>query len=439
VSDELELQGGGVAPADQLLLLEHGGARLVAGLFWQVLSRPREALKEAKELGESMSFDFMVQRSAGAVMQAGFAAQVDGAVEGMASLAMLIAATIEAPENGDIPQNWLAAVELPGGQFAYAAVRDGAFLPDADFAGSKEDVLARLTSDYALGEWELVVAPNEFGFANSHERRFDEVAPLDKKGKYKPPAQSLVQPVRRTLPWKKIGIVVSALVAIGVCAQVAKGYYEDKAAAEREVALQAEETRLAEEMRNKALSRPPWANVADTADLLTKCEQMMFQIPFTPVGWAIGDLACSREGSVVASYTRGDDGAPIYVLKKLLGANVRFDWRGEQAIYTSKIELKMADRESLWFADEAVNELVGRFQSVGVPLDPKDEMAGTPGVGGPAGPIKFRRITFSASTKIKPSFYAKLFAVPGVRIKGVKVSPAGVWTTEGEIYVEPSK
>jgi hypothetical protein len=435
-----DLQQSDVAPANQLYLLEHGGARLVAGLFWQVLSRPREALKEAKELGESMNFDFMAMRSVGAVMQTGYAAQVDGAVEEMASLAMLIASAVEVADHSEVPQNWLAAIQLPSGDFAYAAVRDGALLPDGDFAGSKDDVVSRLSSDYALGEWDLIVAPDEFGYPKSQERRFIDLVPLDKKGKYKPPAQVIVQPVRRTLPWKKIAIVVAAVTALGVCAKITQGYFEDKAAAEREAAMLSEEARLAEEMRNKALSRPPWANVADTADLFAKCEQAMVQVPFNPVGWSISDLICGREGAVVASYTRGEDGAPIFALKKLFGNHVRFDWRGEQAVYSDKVEFKMAERESLWFADEAVNELVGRFQSVGVSLDPKDESpAGTPGIGAPTGPIKFRRLTFATTTKIKPSFYVHLFNVPGVRIKAVKVTPAGVWTTEGEIYVEPPK
>src|SRR5687768_9872945 len=114
--------------------------KFVCGLFWQALSRPRELVKEAKDLARKIDSDLMVLRIDHTAAQAGFAHSRDGIRKGAYSLAAVISKTLAvegAYYDGERQpvHNWLGAFKLGDGKWAYFAVRDASFLPNGDFAG----------------------------------------------------------------------------------------------------------------------------------------------------------------------------------------------------------------------------------------------------------------------------------------------------------------
>jgi hypothetical protein len=423
-----------------LYILEHANSKFVSGLFWQVLSRPREAKAEAKELGESMNFDFLLIRSAGSVMQAGFCARSDGATEGMTSIAALFSRAIE---SDNPPLNWIAVVALPNGDFAYSAVRDGAFLPDGDFAGSKEEVINRMTSDYGLGDWELVVCPEDFGFPNSQEKSFEDFLAMDSKGRYKAVPSTVIEPVKRQIPWKQISIVVGTILVLGVGGMAGLSYYE-KLQTERQEAMVAEQkARMEAEAQAKARATPPWATLPDPMKMLASCEEEIFQLPIMPAGWDFEGALCNREGKVKAGFKRIENAGTIFDIKNEFGNKVRIDWGGDAAIHEYEIKFALAKNDQLLKADEVVEKLVGTAQSLDLKVAVKDaaKAGPIPGQAPPnmTGPVKFGLLYFEAKSNIKPSMYERVFSLPGIRPVNVKVTPSGEWTVEGEIYVEPTK
>lgn len=429
-----------------LYILEHANAKFVAGLFWQVLSRPREAKAEAKELGESMTFDFLLVRSVGSVMQAGFCARNDGAAEGMTSIAALIGRAIEAD---DPPLNWMAAVALPSGEYAYAVVRDGALLPDGDIAGSKDDVLNRMTGDFGLGEWDLIVCPSDFGFPNSQEKVFDDFLVFDKKGRHKPIPSTVVEPLKRQIPWKMMGGAVGVLAVAGLGFYFYQNY-QAQLEAERQAAMLAEQkARMDAEAQAKANVTPVWATLPDSIRMLKACEEEFFQLPIQPAGWDFEGALCSREGRVKAGFKRGVDGGTVFDIKREFAGKVRTDWSGDLAIHEHDVKFQIAKRDLLLKADDVVEKMVGAAQQ----LQLKVKVRAAPGAGpqgGPSpvppappgqapaagGPQKFAVLEFETQSNIQPSMYERVFTLPGVRPKNVKVTPSGDWTVEGEIYVE---
>ena len=144
-----------------------GKHKFICGLFWQSLSRPRELVKEATELARKIDSDLMVLRKDHATAQAGFAQTRDGARKMVYSLGAAVSKTLAlegANYDGQTQpaHNWLGAFKLPDGMWAYFAVRDANFLPNGDFAGTKEEVIERLHGDYGLGGWNVVIGGQLF-------------------------------------------------------------------------------------------------------------------------------------------------------------------------------------------------------------------------------------------------------------------------------------
>lgn len=232
--------------------------RYVCGLFWQSLSKPRELEREAIDLGRKIDADLMVVRMDHTTAQAGFAQTRDGARRGMYSLAAVVSRTMASEgafyDGEQQPvHNWLGAFRLPDGQWVYFAVRDANFLPNGDFAGSKEEVLERLQSDYALGGWNVVVGDEElraFGFHNFQVREVRSFIPQRADGSLR---------VQRRAALRRVGGRLSRmhLVAAGVAALAVAGgyawmlYQRDVAERERELAMQQVRERILREA-------PPW-------------------------------------------------------------------------------------------------------------------------------------------------------------------------------------
>lgn len=424
-----------------LYTLDHAGAKFVSGLFWQVLSRPREAREEAKELGESMQFDYFVLRSTGEVLQAAFGAKADGANDGMISMAATVARALEA--DGVVP-NWIAATELPNGEYGFFAVRDGAFLPDGDFCGSREEVLNRMTAEYGIGEWDAVVCPDEFGFPNSQARSFEEFLPVDAKGKFKAPVNIILEPLKKKLPIKQMAIAAAVLAVLGGAYFAVTSYLESEEYKERERLLAEQKQRMDEEERRKAMATPPWATLADSMKLIHACEEFAFTLDTKPSGWEFSGATCSRGGSFAATYARGTSPSTVFDIKQQLGEKFRTDWSGEKGTYATKVEIPNASAETLWKSEELVLKMVGYSQELGLKL--KVGSAGGGGGGAPGAPaapvapasphLKFKTLPFSGEAPIQPSYYAKIFELPGVRLNLLKVTEAGNWGFEGELYVQ---
>ena len=415
---------------------EHAGGKFVSGLFWQVLSRPREAKQEAKELGESMQFDFMVLRNAGSVIQSGFAARADGAGDGMISFAATIARVLEDRDNP--PQNWIAAVELPNGDVGFVAVREGAMLPDGDVCGTREEILNRMTAEYGLGEWDVVVCPDDFGFPGSVPRGFEEFLPLDKKGKVKAPPSIVLDPLKRKLPIKQIAAGVAVIVVVGVAYMLYSNYVESEEFKAREQALLEQKLRMEEEEKRKAMASPPWATVPDSMSLVKACEDAVFTLDLKPSDWSFDGAVCNAGGSMTAVYKRGESSATVFDVKAQLGDGFRTDWSGESGSLQKKLEAVTAKPEVLWKSDELVMKMVGTAQKLGLKLTVKSPSSPV----GPGVPVaqevsvlKFKRLVFNAESEIQPSYFSSVIDLPGVRVQNLKVDLAGKWSFDGEIYV----
>ncbi len=411
--------------------------KFVCGLFWQALSRPRDLAKEAKDLARKIDSDLMVLRLDHTAAQAGFAHSRDGVRKGTYSLAAVISKTLAvegAYYDGERQpvHNWLGAFKLSDGKWAYFAVRDASFLPNGDFAGSREEVLERLNSDYGLGGWNAVIGDaelEEYGFHNFNARSIDSMIPRKKDGSIRIYKWWALRPVKNTLPWRVIGAAVAAIfVAAGGLAYWKKYQLHQQQLLQQ----QAVEAARLEQLGKAAPSAlpPPWTGKPMPRDLAKACvDNMRF---LTPGGWELATYECT-ESTATHTWNRGDSSV-AFLLEQVPDAQV--EESGNKARYVQNLSVAAGDGEALVDVRQLLPQVLSAMQllHLAFKISPLPPPAIPPGNGAPVSAPYWKGYALSvAAGGMAPTEVARMLTHPGVRIEKL-VYTGGAWSIEGVMY-----
>lgn len=424
-----------------------GKHKFICGLFWQSLSRPRELLKEAASLGRKIDSDLMVLLREHTTAQAGFAQTRDGARRMHYSLAAAVSKTLLTEGvhyNGQKQpvHDWLGAFKLPDGLWAYFAVRDANFLPNGDFAGTKEEVMERLHGDYGLGGWNAVIGDAEledYGFHNFSAKRIEELIPHKKNGQIRTHRWWGLRPID---PSRKRGqIAVLAFVALALA--VGGGYYwnqyqKRKAEEERARAIEAARLRLL-----KDASRPadrPWPGKPTPSVAARACLQNFSHRNVG--GWRLEQYQCSVNQ---ASYTWARQGSTIaFLLEQVPDAVV--DMSGNKATYSLPLKIETGKNEDLIQRKDLLNGLMGRLQLLRLAAKIEQMRESPPPASSRRGnsrdaqqkaaPPPWKVFSYSLDTgSLPPAEVAALLSQPGVRLDRMSFN-GEVWSLEGVMYAK---
>jgi hypothetical protein len=423
-----------------------GRQKFVCGLFWQSLSRPRELKKEAKDLARKIDSDLMVLIRDHATAQAGFAQTKDGARRMAYSLAAAVSSTLSREGgyyDGRVQpvHDWLGAFKLPDGMWAYFAVRDANFLPNGDFAGTKEEVLDRLHGDYGLGGWNMVVGDaelEEHGFHNFNARSIEELIPHKKNGQIQVQRGWALRPVESEITSK------TTLIAIGLAAVLAIGgvwYWKQvqkkKEAEERERAIEAARQKLMVNTAQNALPKP-WLEKPSPVAAVHACVGKFSHM--VPGGWQLDSYECT---STQATYTWSRNNSTIgLLLAQVPGANV--DISGDKATYSEPLQLQLSKENKLVGRKELLDPLVSDLQLLR--LTPKVVQVSTPAPA-PQSPIpgmgqveppppEWQTYSITLPTGgLSPVTVATILDRPGVRLEKIAYK-GGTWSLEGVMYAK---
>jgi hypothetical protein len=409
--------------------------RFVCGLFWQSLSRPRELAREARELGAKIDSDLYVLRTDQSIAQAGFGQSADGVRRGMFSLGAVVSKTLAiegAFYDGEKQrvQNWLAAFRLPDGMWAYFAARDANFLPNGDFAGTREEVLERLHSDYALGGWNIVLGDPElgdYGFHNFEARTVESFIPHRKDGRIRAHRWWGLQPVRvRRNRWPA--------VAAGVLGVALAGGWVYLQRVHRQQAEQlAEEARIAE--RQNVLRRtappaqpPPWGGKAKPMSLARACVDRLGHL--AAGGWLLDEYVCTGD---TVSYAWSRHGSTLALLRAEVPGAV-FDLNGEKASLVVPLQLERSQPEALLDRKALMEPIITDMQHIGIGF--KIASLPPPAAEAQGSAPYWQAYSFNCDSQgLAPTAVAQMLDRPGVRIDRI-VSRAGHWSIEGVMYVK---
>lgn len=415
-----------------------GRHKLVCGLFWQSLSRPRELALEARALALKIDADLMVLRKDHTMAQAGYAHTRDGARRGQASFACVVAARLaQEPAfcNGQrqAPHNWLGAFRLADGMWAYVAVRDLNFLPSGDFAGTREQVLERLHGDYALGGWNRVAGEPELeglGFHDFVPLGLDTLlAPGGAKPLQSPRwarLDTVRQPARRRL-W-----MVGAASACALALAAGALYQRHSAQQLRELQQQAFEAMQRDTPPAPPPPPPPWHAQAPATDLVRRCMARLRHL--APGGWELEQFQCAGD-SALHTWRRGESHLGL-LLAALPEAQI--DASGERASLSEALEpgtLRSEDLVPGAQARRALQELWQRLGLTGQVVEqPPPATPGTDGVAPPPPPWTTHTVSV-ALDRLAPQALPAMLDMPGLRISNITYR-AGAWSLEGVLYAK---
>jgi hypothetical protein len=434
-------------------IIQIGKYKFICGLFWQSLSRPRELGKEAADLARKIDCDLVVLRREYSTAQAGFAQSTAGPRQVLYSLAAAVASKLARDganydgENQPV-HNWLAAFKLPDGLWAYFAVRDANFLPNGDFAGTREEVFERLHGDYGLGGWNLVIGDAEledYGFHNFTERRIEDLLSDGKEGQLKVQPGWLVRPVSARVAPKSLAIGVGCAAAVLFACMGGWKYYQLSQARAR-AAEEAELVREIESRRHELAAIPhPWAHTPSPVSLAKACMEQMLHL--TAGGWALTEYACSPQGIRYA--WKRQDSTVDFLLAQVPGAAV--DLNGENATYTQALALAPGGDETLHGYATLMPAIQSRLQLLdlnmrlslqaapgakgGVRPANKPATAKSGAAGGTVRPdwVTYRYVINAIS--MSPVDVAAILSAPGIRLD--KLTYRGTtWSMEGAIYAK---
>jgi hypothetical protein len=419
--------------------------RFVCGLFWQSLSRPRELHKEAVELGRRVKFDLMVLRKDYGNAQAGYANTSEGVRPGMLSLGAAVAKTVAAEgahyDGRHQPvQNWLAAIELPDGHWAYFAVRDENFLPTGDFAGKKEDVIERLSADYALGGWNVVFGSEELrhiGFHNFHARTLEQFLPRGAGGRMKGQGAWALESLNARR--QRLVMASAAVVSVAVLAS-AWVLLDQQRRSDGQRAMQSALENARRATRPVGPPPPhPWPAQAMPVDFARQCQSQFEHM--APGGWSLDSYECTP-ATVSHSWKRGHS-VVSHLLEIVPEAVVTVD--GNTARYARSLGAKPSGSDDrLLAAKEILGAMASGIQALGlapgfvhVPAPPPPPKAlGNPTAAPPPGPPDWQTYKFTLKTGgVSPLQIVEALQQPGVRLTKATFNGED-WSIEGVIYAK---
>lgn len=423
-------------------IIQFGEHKFVTGLFWQSLSRPRELAAEAAELAAQIGFDALVVRKEYATAQAGFAQRVDGERSPLYSLAAAVSHTMAqqgVQYDGESQQahNWLGAFSLPDGKWAYFAMRDANFLPNGDFAGSKDEVLERLRADYAMGGWDLVLGDaglEQHGFHNFTPRPIDELLPRARDGKIKVSKEWALRGLKKGMPDRRQMLAVVAAAALLAVAVAGLLLWQRHQAQLRAAALEREEQALALARQQMLANAPqqqalhPWLAQPLPSALAKACLAAFAQL--TPGGWHLHEYVCTPKA---AHYTWARQDSTVALLLAQVPAAV-VDLGGDSASLVLPLGLDAGGDEALLPQDQLMPALLSNLQIKGLRLALTRLAIGAPAQG--AGAPDWTTYKYSlTSPHWSPLVVASWLSQPGVRLEKIAYRDSA-WAIEGVIYVK---
>ena len=271
--------------------------RFVAGLYWQTLTRPRDHLREAKEIGKREKMDVVAIRR-GRVLQAGFATR-NTAGSGAYSLAATLA--------GVLGDDWIAVFQLGEFRYAIAAAKNGAIIPGCDEIGSREQIEESLRTSYNLHQFAKVICPAHFDFGG------EEVDLTRLLSSHKLVKAYKLHPLSTTSnlkPLLLVGIPLLLIVGGGSIGYVVyRDYVDEKEAAAAAAAAEVERQRL-EALKvssgkhiTPAALEHPWVAQPLARDFREACVEAIHGFPISIGGWMIESALCTN-GLVQGTYRR---------------------------------------------------------------------------------------------------------------------------------------
>jgi hypothetical protein len=327
--------------------------------------------------------------------------------------------------------NWLAALKLPDGMWAYFAARDANFLPNGDFAGTREEVMERLHGDYGLGGWNVVLGDAEladYGFHNFEARTVESFIPRRKDGRIRAHRWWGLQPVRtrRThWPWLAAAVVGLALAGGWVYLQRVQRQQAEQLAMEARIAERRNVLR-----RAAPSAQPlPWGAKPKPAVLARACVDGMGHL--AAGGWLLDEYACT--GATI-SYAWSRHGSTLALLRAEVPDAV-FDLNGEKASLAVPLRLERDPPEALLDRKALMEPIISEMQHIGIgfriaslsPLRAANPQAPAP---------QWQAYSFTCDSQgLLPTALAEVLDRPGVRIDRI-VSRAGHWSMEGVMYVK---
>lgn len=411
--------------------------KFVCGLFWQSLTRPRELAKEARELAKKVDSNLLVIRQDQAVAQAGYAHSRDGVQSGHYSLAAVLSKTIalEGAEYDGRHQpvhSWLGAFRLPDGMWFYCAVRDANFLPNGDFAGTKEQVLDRLLGDYSLGSWNVVIGDPELetqGFHNFSPKKLIELIPRNTAGRVRAYDWWALRPAETRVPWKLIAVSTTAIsVAAAVGLTYWNRYQQKKAEDERERAISSASQQNITGKLMEFLPQHPWRNKPLPLDLARSCMKKFIMI--APGGWRLDEFQCTPT-LVKYTWLRGDSSVSN-LLRDVPDATLNLD--GEKATYSIALSVPAEKDEKLPDENTLMRFLLSRFQALGIRPGIAPVLKSPGDISNQLSDWKTYSISINLGP-LTPLAVAEILTQPGIRLDKL-VYRSETWSIEGVIYAE---
>lgn len=411
-------------------IIKYGKAEFASGLFWQAIADPKNLKLEIKSKAEKLKEDFYVIRKSGAI-QVGFSGVADGGKAGLYSLALAVAKRVK---EMDSPRSWMTAFKMPDGSYCYIASRDDNFLPEGDEIGSLEEIIAKMSSDYSIGDWDKIYASDEFGFAGSVKVDFDFMLPKKGKKLHLESSWKLI-PVKSKLPIKPIAFSVALLFAayFGY-----SQYTEYKQRIEDEVIQRniARARLLLNQQKTVEIIKHPWSMLPISPQVINECLSQFKAELFYPAGWSMTEYSCDLDS---AKYLWSRGISSVDALTALL-PNASVNETGEiGAIRFPILRDIITKDERLDDAPAGLNHFRSAFQNAGIVLEIKEVGAESPVNGDPNAPltkINWKTYRFKYATKIIPTLRLVDLEMNGVRIKKIIYSPkdGGMWMVEGEFY-----
>ncbi|RQR49522.1 pilO family protein [Burkholderia sp. Bp9140] len=426
-------------------IVQIGRQRFVCGLFWQSLSRRSELRKEGLELARKLNFELMVLRIDRGVAAAGFANAHEGVQAGVASLGVIVSRTIAlqgAFYDGrqQSAPNWLGAFRLPDGRWAYFAVRDGSFLPNGDWVGSRDEVVERLTSDYSLGGWNVVIGDDEIdamGFHNVYPRRIEDLLGKRRGERVHVPGWARLRPVAHRVSLRALGLAAAVLACAGAAVYGWLVHRQHVLETERARAFAAERARLERaraQATDAAAPARPWAAVPAPSQFARTCLDHFTEL--APGGWDLERFVC-QAGSVTYLWSRNGSTVALLLAAEPLA---HIDGTGEHASLVQTVPMPaVAGDDTLLTRPEIDARLIARFQQFDLPVSLAalpDESPGT--LSTFAKPDWPRRSWHASRLQVNlgvmpPVVLARYLDEPGVRLDKLTYQ-AGAWSAQGTLY-----
>lgn len=426
-------------------IVQIGRQRFACGLFWQSLSRRNELRKEGLELARKLNFELMVLRIDRGVAAAGFANTHEGALAGVASLGVIVSRTIAlqgAFYDGrqQSAPNWLGAFRLPDDRWAYFAVRDGSFLPNGDWVGNRDEVLERLTSDYSLGGWNVVIGDGEIdgmGFHNFYPRRIEDLLGKRRGDRVHVPGWARLRPVAHRVSLRTLGLAAGALACAGGAAYGWFVHRQHVFEAERVRAFAAERARL-ERARAQAADATaavrPWAGAQVPSQFARTCIDHFTEL--APGGWDLERFVC-QAGSVTYLWTRNGSTVALLLAREPLA---RVDGSGEHASLSQAVPMPAgAGDDTLLTRPDIDARLIARFQQFDLPIslaalpdEPPDPLSKFAAPDRPTRTWRASRLQANLGV-MPPVAFARYLDEPGVRLDKLTYQ-AGAWSAQGIVY-----